>query len=106
MELDYKAIFKELNELEIDYLVVGGLAVNFHGVPRMTYDIDLMILLETENIRKLVNKFTQWGYKPKSPVNLKIFTDDLKRNSWIQDKGMKELNFFQEENRIFQTLSI
>ena len=96
MELDYKAIFKELNELEIDYLVIGGLAVNFHGVPRMTYDIDLMILLETENIRKLVNKFTQWGYKPKTPVNPKDFADDLKRNSWIQDKGMKALNFFSD----------
>jgi len=94
MELDYKAIFKELNDLEIDYLVVGGLAVNFHGVPRMTYDIDLMILLETENIQKLVNKFTQWGYKPKAPVNPKDFADDLKRNLWIQDKGMKALNFF------------
>ena len=50
MELDYKAIFKELNEAGIDYLVVGGLAVNFHGIPRMTYDIDLMILPEPGNI--------------------------------------------------------
>jgi predicted nucleotidyltransferase len=96
MDLDYKAIFKELNELGIDYLVVGGLAVNFHGVPRMTYDIDLMILLETENIQKLVNKFTQWGYKPKAPVNPKDFSEDLKRNSWIQEKGMKALNFYSE----------
>ena len=51
MELDFQRIFKELNKLKIDYLVIGGLAVNFHGVPRMTYDIDLMLLLRPENIK-------------------------------------------------------
>ncbi|NWF76170.1 MAG: hypothetical protein HXY53_06300, partial [Nitrospirae bacterium] len=65
MKLDYKNIFKELNKQKIDYLVVGGLAVNFHGVPRMTYDIDLMIMLQSENISKLVVKLTEWGYRPK-----------------------------------------
>jgi len=59
MELDFQTIFKELNRIGIDYLVVGGLAVNFHGVPRMTYDIDLMVLLEPENILKFVTKLTQ-----------------------------------------------
>jgi len=39
MNLDYKKIFKGLNGAGIDYLVVGGLAVNFHGIPRMTYDL-------------------------------------------------------------------
>lgn len=69
MDLDFQAIFKGLHELGVDYLVVGGLAVNFHGVPRMTYDIDLMILLQPENIFKLVAKLTQWSYRPKIPVD-------------------------------------
>jgi predicted nucleotidyltransferase len=96
MDLDFQAIFKELNELGIDYLVVGGLAVNFHGVPRMTYDIDLMILLESENILKLVTKLTQWGYKPKIPIDPRDLADENKRNSWIHGKGMKALNFYSE----------
>ena len=96
MELDYKTVFKELNELGIDYLVIGGLAVNLYGVPRLTYDIDLMILLEPDNIQNLVTKLTQWGYKPKIPVDPKDLADESKRNSWIQDKGMKALNFHSE----------
>jgi predicted nucleotidyltransferase len=96
MELDFQTIFKELNGLGIDYLVIGGLAVNFHGVPRMTYDIDLMVLLEQENILKLVTKLTQWGYKPKIPIDPRELADEMKRNSWIQDKGMKALNFYSE----------
>ena len=96
MELDYRVIFKELNKSEIDYLVVGGLAVNFHGVPRMTYDIDLMISLELSNIFKLVNKLTEWGYRPKVPINPKDLADEGKRISWIKDKGMKAINFYNE----------
>jgi predicted nucleotidyltransferase len=97
MELDFQTIFKELNGLGIDYLVVGGLAVNFHGVPRMTYDIDLMVLLEPENILKLVNRFTQWGYRPKIPVDPREFADEMKRNSWVHEKGMKAFNFYSEK---------
>jgi predicted nucleotidyltransferase len=96
MELDFQTIFKELDELGIDYLVVGGLAVNFHGIPRMTYDIDLMILLEPENILKLVTKFTQWGYRPKIPIDPRDLADETKRNSWVREKGMKALNFYSE----------
>src|SRR3990172_8953842 len=97
MELDYRGIFKELNKLKIDYLVVGGLAVNFHGVPRMTYDVDLMILLQEENIKKLVAKLTDWGYRPKVPVDPMELAYDAKRNSWIKEKGMKAMNFYSEK---------
>ncbi|MBI4690542.1 MAG: hypothetical protein HY754_09800 [Nitrospirae bacterium] len=97
MELDFQDIFKELNRLKIDYLVVGGLAVNFHGVPRMTYDVDLMILLQAENIGKLVTKLIDWGYRPKVPVNPMELADEAKRNSWINEKGMKAMNFYSEK---------
>jgi hypothetical protein len=96
MELDFQTIFRELNRLDIDYLVVGGLAVNFHGIPRMTYDIDLMVLLDPKNVLKLVTKLTQWGYKPKIPVDPRDLADEMKRNSWIFEKGMKALNFYSE----------
>jgi predicted nucleotidyltransferase len=96
MDLDFQTVFKELNAIGIDYLVVGGLAVNFHGVPRMTYDIDLMVLLEPENILKLVRKLTQWGYRPKIPIDPKDLADETKRDSWIREKGMKALNFYSE----------
>jgi len=96
MELDFQTIFKELNRIGIDYLVVGGLAVNFHGVPRMTYDIDMMVLLEPENILKLVTKLTQWEYRPKIPIDPRDLADEIKRESWIHEKGMKALNFYSE----------
>ncbi len=100
MELDFQTIFKELNASGIDYLVVGGLAVNFHGIPRMTYDIHLMILLESENILKLISKLTQWGYKPKIPIDPKDLANDTKRNSWVRvnvSEGFKEIEIISPQ---------
>jgi hypothetical protein len=96
VDLDYQTIFKELNSLSIDYLVVGGLAVNFHGIPRMTYDMDLMILLQKENVLKLVDRLSEWGYRPKVPVDPRDLADDVTRNTWIDEKGMKAFNFYSE----------
>ena len=62
--MDYEAVFSGLKREMIDYLIVGGLAVNFHGIPRMTYDIDMMILLEKGNILKTVSILDTWGYRP------------------------------------------
>ena len=96
MELDYLTIFKELNQLKVDYLVVGGLAVNLHGIPRMTYDIDLMIRLESRNILEMVSKLTRWGYRPKVPVDPRDLADNEKRTLWVREKGMKAFNFYSE----------
>ncbi len=100
MELDYRAIFKELNDSGLDYIVIGGVAVNFHGVPRMTYDIDLMVLLEKGNIIKAVAKLTDWGYRPRVPVNPEDLADESMRDSWIRDKGIRALTFYNDTTPI------
>ena len=42
MELnqDFKEFIELLNDKQVEYLVVGGYAVGFHGHPRYTGDID------------------------------------------------------------------
>ena len=100
MNLDYKKIFKGLNRAGIDYLVVGGLAVNFHGIPRMTYDLDLMLLLESDNILNMVAKLNKWGYRPRAPVDPRDLADPAKRESWIAEKGMKAFSFSSSSSPI------
>lgn len=36
-------LLRALADAEVPYCVVGGVAVNLHGVPRMTYDVDLVV---------------------------------------------------------------
>lgn len=90
--LDYLGIFKALNEKKVRYIVVGGMAVNFHGIPRMTYDIDLILLLEDKNLKKFLSLLKSWGFKPKVPVDIMDFADKNKRADWIKNKNMKAFN--------------
>jgi predicted nucleotidyltransferase len=100
MTLDYRTIFKDMNEAGVDYMLVGGLAVNFYGIPRMTYDVDLMIALNPENILKLVSRLSDWGYQPSVPVNPKDLADEKKRRIWIREKNMKAFSFYHEKEAI------
>src|SRR3989338_5530835 len=92
MMLDYLGIFKKLNERKIQYIVAGGMAVNFHGIPRATYDIDLLVYLEDRNLKKFLSLMKQWGFKPKVPVDIMDFSDKNKRCDWIKNKNMKAFN--------------
>ena len=96
--LDYQSIFKKLNQHKIDYLVVGGLAVNFHGIPRMTYDLDLMILLQSDNILKTVSFLGKLGYRPRVPVDPRELADPEKRKIWIKEKNMKAFTFYSDKH--------
>ncbi len=87
--LDYASIFKKLNDEKIKYIVVGGLAVNLHGIPRMTYDIDLLLDIEETNIHKFLNLLSEWGFKPKAPVHIMDLARASKRQEWIHEKNMK-----------------
>lgn len=42
----YLELFRKLDDAGVRYLVVGGIAVNLHGVNRLTHDIDLMLALD------------------------------------------------------------
>ena len=47
LDKDFKEFIELLNEHEVKYLVIGGYAVNFHGYPRYTKDIDFWLWLCT-----------------------------------------------------------
>ena len=49
---DYLSLFRELDKEKIKYIVVGGVAINFLDIPRMTYDLDLLVDLEDKNLKK------------------------------------------------------
>ena len=47
---------------KVDFLLVGGYALAFHGAPRFTEDIDLMVLVSPENADKLFDVIETFGF--------------------------------------------
>ncbi len=51
-----------LNSTGVEYLVVGGHAVAFHGHPRLTGDIDFFVRPTQENGARIVDVLNQFGF--------------------------------------------
>lgn len=77
-----EAVFAALQQAQVRYLVVGGLAVIAHGYVRLTRDLDLTLDLSPENIRKALAAFTALSYRPGVPVSLEDFADPALRREW------------------------
>ncbi len=50
---DPLTIFRVLNEHGVDYLIVGGVAAQAHGVSRSTLDVDVIVGRTPDNYRRL-----------------------------------------------------
>jgi predicted nucleotidyltransferase len=49
----FLALLHELHRERVEYVLVGGVAVNLHGLPRTTQDIDLFVRPDPENVERL-----------------------------------------------------
>lgn len=63
---DFSDFLKLLNEHEVQYLLIGGYAVNFHGYVRATADMDVWINRSLSNAKKIVNTLRQFGFDVES----------------------------------------
>jgi hypothetical protein len=59
LELDIQGIFEALDRGEVEYLVIGGVAVGFHGFVRATKDVDIVPSPEPENLTRLAGVLTR-----------------------------------------------
>lgn len=59
---DFKEFLKLLNRNRVKYLLIGGYAVNLHGYPRFTGDIDFWIANDKENCRRIYDVICQFGF--------------------------------------------
>jgi hypothetical protein len=57
--LDAERIFATLNAHGVEYVVVGGLAVQVHGHVRMTNDVDLVPAPTPENLQRLADALVE-----------------------------------------------
>lgn len=84
----YIDIFKALARYKVRYLLVGGLAVNLHGIPRMTMDMDLVVALDAANLEGFVAAAASLGLKPVLPLPLSDLLDPAKRAHWVKERNM------------------
>jgi hypothetical protein len=65
---DLKEFFRLLNKNGVEYVIVGGYAVAFHGFVRATKDIDVLFHNTPANIKRLIAALVGFGIQESEMV--------------------------------------
>jgi len=57
---DFRDFIRALNNQQVDYILVGGMAVILHGYVRTTGDMDIWVRRTKENYQKIVRAFYEF----------------------------------------------
>lgn len=93
-----EVIVRSLNEQQVQYLVVGGLAVVAHGYVRFTADVDLVLSVDEPNLRRAVIALQSLDYRPRAPVPFAEFLQPESRRKWAIEKGMMVFSLFSPKH--------
>ncbi|OGO39075.1 MAG: hypothetical protein A2Z03_02865 [Chloroflexi bacterium RBG_16_56_8] len=59
---DFKDFLQLLHSHQVEYLLIGGYAVGYHGYPRATGDMDIWIAIQPANAEKVVAALIKFGF--------------------------------------------
>lgn len=96
---DFVAIFESQR---IPYVLMGGMAVAAHGLPRPTHDVDFTIVLPREQLADLFDAVTQAGYMVPEAFR-KGWIDEVagmplvRVQMWVRDKPI-DIDIFLAES--------
>jgi len=54
-------VFRSFQQHDVRYVIIGGIASILHGVPRATFDLDILIDATPENARRLLDALLDAG---------------------------------------------
>jgi hypothetical protein len=81
---DLREFIELLNAKGVEYVVVGGFAVAWHGHPRFTADIDFLVRPDRANAELVVATLHDFGF-----ASLRIAPEDLCQPDQVLQLGVK-----------------
>ena len=72
---DFKEFLQFLNSHQVDYLLIGGWAVAYHGYPRATGDMDIWVDISQENAERLVKVLADFGFGSNTGTSTALFLE-------------------------------
>ena len=84
----YLDLFSKLQQFEVQYLLIGGLAVSLHGVERATMDIDITVAMQPNNLDKLIACAESLNLRPVLPIPLASLKNINQLKQWHKEKNL------------------
>jgi hypothetical protein len=81
-------LLQTLSDKQVQYVLVGGLAVQLHGYLRSTFDVDLVLAMNDENLSRFISVAQEFGLVPVIPVPIESLRNTRLIDQWHREKGM------------------
>src|SRR6185436_13936946 len=75
---DFSEFLKLLNSRGVEYLLIGGYAVNYYGFSRATADMDIWVSSSPENALQVASALQEFGF-PSASVEMFAAPDQVIR---------------------------
>ncbi len=85
-------ICSALTKENIPYAIVGGFAVALHGLPRGTFDLDIVIRWTEKNLTKAEASLNNCGLISRLPISAKEIFEF--RDEYIENRNLIAWNFY------------
>jgi hypothetical protein len=59
---DFRDLLALFNTHNVDYIIVGAHALAYHGAPRYTGDMDLLVRPDPENAQRILQALNEFGF--------------------------------------------
>ncbi len=89
----FRDLIAALAPSAVRYCIVGGVAVNLHGVPRLTYDLDLVVMPVEADLRELERLLVGLGLKCRLPITLPALADSELRAELLAERNLVAVTF-------------
>jgi predicted nucleotidyltransferase len=83
-----------LASANIAYCIVGGVAVNLHGVRRRTYNVDLVVSPDTRTLNALRDTLDGLGLRCRELLDLERFADVATRRRLLVEQNKFAVTFY------------
>lgn len=92
-------LLKLLTKSEVDFVLVGGLAVALQGYQRVTLDVDVVLAMNEANLQRFIAAAKSAGLRPGIPVSLDALARPELIEQWHREKGMLAFSLRTSEAR-------
>ena len=62
VQQDFRDLLALFNAHKVDYIIVGAHALAYHGAPRYTGDIDILVRPDSENAKRILRALEEFGF--------------------------------------------
>jgi predicted nucleotidyltransferase len=87
-----------LTDKGVEFIICGGMAVVYHGIERMTMDLDIAINMAPDNMKKFLAAVKDLGLTPRVPVPPESLLEKKMVDFFIREKNAIVFTFWDTDS--------